>query len=90
MKKLTATWKSRWSINRCVEPAAYPHVNGTNTSNARSTPRTVLGAALSAAVIINAQSAFAAESEQNQTKAEQTQTKQEKRLRRKQLCQLTP
>lgn len=72
MKKPTTTWKSRWSIIRSAEQAAYPHLNGANTSNARSAPRTVLGAALSAAVIINAQSAFAAESDQNQTKTGKT------------------
>lgn len=90
MKKLTATWKSRWSINRCVEPAVYPHLNGANKGTARSTPRLVLGSALSAVVIINTQSAFAAESEQNQTKAEQTQNKAGKRLKRAQLYQLPP
>ncbi|WP_215395870.1 TonB-dependent siderophore receptor [Rheinheimera oceanensis] len=72
MEKLTTTWKFRWSINRYVEPAVYPHLDGANKRTARSTPRTVLGSALAAAVLISAQSAFAAESEQNQTKAGET------------------
>jgi len=61
--------KSRWPIDRRAEPAGHPHLDGSYKGAIRSAPRTVLGSAVAAAVLISAQGAFAAEPRQIQTRA---------------------
>ncbi|WP_250548103.1 TonB-dependent receptor plug domain-containing protein [Pseudomonas congelans] len=65
---ITTVWKSRWPIDMRAEPAGSTHLVGPYKGAIRSTPRTVLGSAVAAAVLISAQGAFAAESAQIQNK----------------------
>ncbi len=58
------TGKFRRSVDGREEPAAYPLSGGLYKGASRSAPRTVLSSAVAAVVLISAQSAFAAESEQ--------------------------
>jgi len=46
--------KSRWPIDRRAEPAGHPHLDGSYKGAIRSAPRTVLGSAVAAAVLISA------------------------------------
>lgn len=61
--------KSRWPIDLRVEPAGYPHLDGSYKGVVRNAPRAVLGPAVAAAILISAQGAFAAEPGQIQTNA---------------------
>ncbi|SIO95887.1 TonB-dependent siderophore receptor [Vibrio spartinae] len=62
------TGKLRGSTDTRTEPTIYPLPDGLYKGAIRSTPRTVLGSAVAAVVLISAQSAFAAKSEQRQNK----------------------
>jgi len=75
---LTTNEKFRCSVDRGVEPAVYPHLDGLYKGSIRIAPRTVLSSAVAAAILISAQSAFAAESGQVQAKSEQTKDESEK------------
>ncbi|SDT35489.1 outer-membrane receptor for ferric coprogen and ferric-rhodotorulic acid [Pseudomonas asplenii] len=66
MTALTTAGKSRWPIDMRAKPAVYPHLDGPYRGGIRSAPRTVLGSAVAAAVLISAQGAFAAEPAQVQ------------------------
>ncbi|WP_440884382.1 TonB-dependent siderophore receptor [Variovorax sp. 22077] len=61
--------KPRWPVDVRTEGAAHPHLNVLCKPAQRSSPRTVLGSAVAAAVFISAQGASAAEPGQIQTKA---------------------
>ncbi len=69
MPILTTAGKFRWSIDMRGEPAFYPHLGGPSKGAVSSASRTVLGAAVAAAVLLGAQGAVAAESGQIQTRA---------------------
>lgn len=68
MPILTTAGKFRWSIDMRGEPAFYPQ-GGPSKSAVSSPSRTVLGAAVTAAVLLGAQGAVAAESGLIQTRA---------------------
>lgn len=61
--------KPRWPVDVRTEGAAHPQLNVLCRPAQRSSPRTVLGSAVAAAVFISAQGASAAEPGQIQTKA---------------------
>ncbi|SHE57637.1 TonB-dependent siderophore receptor [Vibrio gazogenes] len=68
MVYIKTTGKLRGSIDGRTEPTVYSLPDGPYKGVIRSTPRTVLGSAVAAVVLISAQSAFAAESEPLQNK----------------------
>ncbi|SBS31154.1 Ferripyoverdine receptor precursor [Marinomonas spartinae] len=73
MSYFTTTGKFHWSIDSRTESTVYPYLDVPYKNTAKSVPRTLLSSAVAAAVFISAQSAFAAESVQPQTKSAQTQ-----------------
>ena len=79
MPILTTAGMFRWSIDMRGEPAFYSHLGGPSKDAVSSASRTVLGAAVAAAVLLGAQGAVAAESGQIQTKAAGT-SQEEKAL----------
>ncbi|ASA57936.1 TonB-dependent siderophore receptor [Vibrio gazogenes] len=68
MVYIKTTGKLRGSIDGRTELTVYPLPDGPYKGAIKSTPRTVLGSAIAAVVLISAQSAFAAESEPLQNK----------------------
>lgn len=69
MPILTTTGKFHSPLDIRAEPSFYPHLYGSSKDAIWRAPRTVLGSAVAAAVLISAQSAYAAEPAQIQTTA---------------------
>ncbi|OFA03437.1 TonB-dependent siderophore receptor [Duganella phyllosphaerae] len=69
---ITVAGKFRWSIDRRADAAFYHHLDGWSKGAIWNAPRTVMGSAFAAAVLLGGQGAFAAESTQIQTRAEET------------------
>ncbi|MCI3945926.1 TonB-dependent siderophore receptor [Pseudomonas syringae] len=68
MFAFTAVRKFRWPVDICAQPAATLQMDGPHKGAIRSAPRTALGSAIAAAVLISGQGAYAAEPGQNQNK----------------------